>query len=128
MESIIYSPSEIKKGKQKTTYKKIHPGRIRMFGKIIKQGQIVVAYPDEITFNINRHFVVLDDEGNVVVETKQKEVKKDFVIVPRTGMAYTKVETSKGWFDVINIGTGKPLNEKKLRKDQADALVHTLNA
>ncbi len=89
-------------------------------GRIIKPGQVFFAYPQDIP-------EAFRDSVKPVDETKREVFEETGVIEDHSFPKFELKETSKGWFDVVN-SEGKALNEKKLRKEEAEILVKALEA
>jgi len=116
-------------------FKKIGGGSLRLNGKIIKPNEVFTAKKEEIPASLRNVIVPLgttwsniDSDGFQGVnevkkfpEEEKKEIEQavpKYLVVPRGN--------SNSWFDVVNAQTGKPINEKALRKDVAEQLKHDL--
>ena len=128
----------------KLRYRKSTPGSFEMFGMLIKPGQFIQAFPEEIE-PVKQHFNCMDTEEmqalavkrHEEVETKVEEVvdgvKKTRVIrttrpIPNIESLYAVVENDeKTGYNVINVESKKILNEVPLTKEEADLLQNTLN-
>lgn len=98
-------------------WRKIGGGTFRMGkGRIIKPNQVFRARPSEIPEGFRDVVVPIDDVG-----TEEPEV-----VTPQSP-AYEIRQRSVGWYDVINVSTGKVINERALRKSDAEALLASLN-
>jgi len=60
-----------------------------------------------------------------VEATPVKVIKEEIVEQKVEEVQFEKVETSRGWYDVIN-SSGEVISSKKLRKDEADSFITTL--
>lgn len=102
-------------------WKKIGGGSFRMAsGKIIKPGQVFTAREDEIPTAFRNVVVPLD-----VTLVSPVEAEPEVVKVAKAEYTVVSRKSSKSWFDVVN-AEGKVLNEKALKKEQAEELVKTL--
>ena len=116
-------------------FKKIGGGSLRLNGRIIKPNEIFTAKKEEIPTSLRNVIIPLgttwsnlDGDGFQGVnevkkfpEEEKKEIEQavpKYLVVPRGN--------SNSWFDVVNAQTGKPINEKALRKDVAEQLKHDL--
>ncbi len=100
-------------------WKKIGGGTFRLArGKIIKPNQIFSASKDEIPNAFKDSVILLDkniqiDDAKIIKE-ESNDVEK-----------YKLHSKGGGWYDILN-ATGKVINEKNLRKDDAEALLKNL--
>lgn len=116
-------------------FKKIGGGSLRLNGRIIKPNEIFTAKKEEIPASLRNVIIPLgttwsnlDGDGfqgvnevKKLPEEEKKEIEQavpKYLVVPRGN--------SNSWFDVVNAQTGKPINEKALRKDVAEQLKHDL--
>jgi len=116
-------------------FKKIGGGSLRLNGKIIKPNEVFTAKKEEIPASLRNVIIPLgttwsnlDGDGfqgvnevKKLPEEEKKEIEQavpKYLVVPRGN--------SNSWFDVVNAQTGKPINEKALRKDVAEQLKHDL--
>jgi len=104
----------------KIRWKKEGRGVFRLKNHIYRPEEIFWARPDEISPQF-RDLIKPVDPAELPVDGSV-EVKEELVIKP----AYTKVkrETSEFW-DIFD-GEGKQVNEKALRKEQADEYLESL--
>jgi hypothetical protein len=104
---------------EKILWKKVSGGslRIGINGKIIKPNQTFHASVDELpkTAIKNRHVIPVG--GEIPQKTEEP-------VVSATG--YEIKEISPGWFNVFNVVTGKPMQDKKIRKQAAEKLLEDL--
>jgi len=108
---------------------------LRLNGRIIKPNEIFTAKKEEIPASLRNVIIPLgttwsnlDGDGfqgvnkvKKLPEEEKKEIEQavpKYLVVPRGN--------SNSWFDVVNAQTGKPINEKALRKDVAEQLKHDL--
>jgi hypothetical protein len=97
----------------RTRWQKIGGGSFRLAnGKIIKPKQIFFATEAQIP-KAFRFMVIPVDELPVTPEPKKVESK------------YSVVKSSVGWYNVVD-EAGKAINEKALRKTDADTLLESL--
>lgn len=119
----VSSPMKIVGIRPKLRYKKITRGSIELFGRLIKPGQIIWAYPEEISEAYSKDFTILDSKD---IQELAKSENKDIFIDERVYEIAEK--ETHGWYDVVNSSTKKPINEKSLRKVDAELLRDSLNA
>ena len=100
---------------------KLGKGTLTLYdGRIIQGGQRFFAYPEEIS-------PAFRDSVELVSESKEtKEIFQSDGVVKPTEPQFKIKLLSPGWYDVVN-EDGKAINENKLRKPQAEALVEDLN-
>ena len=106
-------------------YKKISGGSFHatIDGKqrIIKSGEIFDARPEEIPEGFRDVVVPLDPDLEEKANGKPAQKK-----APSSLKYYVKKrEKGVGYYDVVD-KTGKPQNEKALRKDKAEELIESL--
>lgn len=102
-------------------FKKIGGGSLRIGKRIIKPNQEFYAYEDEIPPIFLQRLQVLD--GTAIKE----QIKK----IEAKGKAENKYEIQargSGWFDIVNMVSGKKLNERALRVEEAYKLLKELVA
>lgn len=85
--------------------------------KIIKPGQVFTARLDEIPAAF-RDVIKPVDADDVKTITEEKTV-------PAPELEYSVRHKGSAWYDVVN-KDGKVLNDKSLRKEQAEELVESL--
>jgi hypothetical protein len=103
-------------------WKKIGGGSLRLQKRIIKPGQIFEAYEEDIPASFRKLVICLSDDVLAVATAKKlEEAKKPEIL-------YEIKERSKGWFDIVNIETGKKVNERGLRDAEAKDLLKTLKS
>lgn len=98
---------------------------MRLPGRIIKPGQRGWrAWPEEIPEGF-RDLVQPMDGQDVPspATTEQEEVAK----MESTEPTYEKRPKGGGWYDIYRVDTGKKMNEKSVREDEADDLLEQLN-
>lgn len=81
-------------------------------GHKIKAGQTFRAFPEDIPESLRDTCVPLDP----IDETPPKSATK-FEIRHKTA----------GWYNVVEISSGKPINEKSLRQAEAEKLLEDLS-
>lgn len=97
-------------------------GSLRIFGKKIPVNGVFEAYPEQIPAVFKRSVVCLSDEFS---QKLSAEMAPD---VPKKETLYAiRPATAKGWYNVVNVVTQKPLNEKTLKLADAEKLLGTLN-
>lgn len=108
-------PAGVKPG-DKIRWRKTGGGTFRMAnGKIIKPNQVFEATVGEIPQAFRDVIIPLGD-------LPQDDSP------PLASVTTYKVEVKTGgWFNVINAETGKPMNEKGLRKEEAEKLLAELS-
>lgn len=116
-------------------FRKIGGGSLRFNGKLIKPNQIFEAKKEDIPVSLRDIVIPIgrtwselegtdDNKGDVVKKLPEEEKKEieqavtKYLVVPHGN--------SNSWFDVVNAQTGKPINEKALRKEVAEQLKHDL--
>jgi len=125
-------------------FKKTGGGSLRWNGRIIKPNEIFMARPEEVPFGFRNVVVPLDPipedspiipgdnfklaetpakVGDVGKKTDEPEKpdslpEGDYIVAPKG---------AGGWYDVINIATGKAINTKALREGEAGELLKELN-
>jgi len=106
--------AEVKNTDGAIRWKKLGGGSLRLGNHIIKPGQIFTARKDTIPEKFLNSLQALDP-------IPESEMDKNEPVSSN----YTLKERGNNWYDVVN-ADGKPLNEKALRKDQADELLKSL--
>jgi ribosomal protein L17 len=97
-------------------------GKLRIFKTNFKAGDTFLAYPEEIPEGFKKDVVCVSDPE------LQKEVAAALLHIAGKETLYEiKVSKSAGWFNVINVGTGKQINEKALKAEDAAKLCKSLN-
>ena len=97
-------------------------GKLRIFKTNFKAGDTFLAYPEEIPEGFKKDVVCVSDPE------LQKEVAAALLHISGKETLYEiKVSKSAGWFNVINVGTGKQINEKALKAEDAAKLCKSLN-
>ena len=117
-------------GDNEITWRKIGRGSLRFKGRIIKPGENFKARPSELSDSIRRFLMPLGEvveKASKAQEPDKKAELTEFIKVPRG--------KSKLWYDVVNTKVvteefpkGKPMNEKALTKDKAEAFIASLTA
>lgn len=102
---------------------KLKTGKLRIFKTNFKAGDTFLAYPEEIPEGFKKDVVCVSDPE------LQKEVAAALLhITGKEALYELKVSKSAGWFNVVNVGTGKQINEKALKAEDAAKLCKSLNA
>lgn len=131
---------------EKVKYKKIGGGSLRINGQIIKPNQTFYAYPHQLSAweNVvdclepdklpeNEHY---EDVTRFKLEPKenQREYKDDEKIadkdeaMEKSDDEFDIKDRGRGWYDVVNVQSGKAINENALRIQEAKDLKATLEA
>ncbi|MHC4123660.1 MAG: hypothetical protein ACYSSI_08825 [Planctomycetota bacterium] len=104
---------------EKIWWKKLGGGSLRLGnGKIIKPNETFRATVEELPK------LAVKSKRVVPVSGKLPEKKEDPV---KSATGYALKEKGVGWFDIINMQTEKPFNEKSLRKTEAAKLLAELS-
>jgi ATP-dependent RNA circularization protein (DNA/RNA ligase family) len=98
--------------KDKIKWRKI-AGTININGKDYKTGQVFWAYEDEVPESFRDTCIPLEE-----LPSKKPYVSKTKFEVQSVGY---------GWYDVVNKETGKKINDKRLRENQAKQLIEELH-
>jgi hypothetical protein len=115
----VVEPEPIKK----LRWKKIGGGSLRLFHKIIKPNEIFYAHESEIPKSFMDTIICMED-----VEVREIAKRKEEAIPPKTPEKLYEVKLkSVGWYNVIQIASGKPINPEALRKTEAETLCSSLN-
>ena len=95
-------------------------------GRIIKRNQSFKAQPTEIPKAFLDTIICLD-EAKVQEEAKeeQKRVEKE-LSTPKKLYELQKDEESNKW-NVVNIDSGKPLNDEPMTKKKAEELLNSID-
>lgn len=124
-------------------WKKIGGGTFRMKdGRIIKPNQVFEAYESDIPEVFRRWVIPLDPfpkekvkvENNFEikpaesknVKEKDENTEKELDIKEDEELEVEMVHRGGGWYDVVNKKSGKKINEKPLKKTDAEILLETL--
>jgi len=115
--------TEIKKPK----WKKVGGGSLRLGNnRIIKPGQIFEALPEELPKSFRKFVIPMSGDANFKeVEAKESVIIPGVVpkyVVKKKEFTMEQKGKSKLWFNVLD-GDGKVVNEKSLKKEDAQALV-----
>jgi hypothetical protein len=111
----------------KPKWRKIGGGSLRIGNRIIKPGQTFEANSEEISPAFRN--MVIPVSGDAVFKSVVKEFPKEDVPVKdviKTEFEMVPHGKSLFLFDVVNKETGKPVNEKSLKKDVAETLLADL--
>lgn len=96
-------------------WKKVGAGSFRMPDRIIKPNEVFMAYEHEIPKAFRDIVICLSELDIEVATTEAKFIAAKYEVVIH----------SPGWYNVVN-EEGKPINEKLLRKKEAEQLKKTL--
>lgn len=89
----------------------VRSGRVYYKNKPYKPGEIIKAPPGMFTD----------------FEVECLDAPPPFAETPKDPEAEFKIQlTSHGWYNVIDVSTGEPINDKALRKDEAEELLGSL--
>ena len=105
----------------KLRYQKLGSGSIPLFNSLIKPNQVISAYPEDIPVGYKDVLVCIDN-----VEMQEWAKKENEKALEKESL-YELVEKTHGWWDVVNSETKKTINEKSLRKVDAETLMDSLN-
>ena len=105
----------------KLRYQKLGAGSIPLFNSLIKPNQVISAYPEDIPARYKDILVCIDstEMQEWAKKESEKALEKEFL--------YELVEKTHGWWEVVNRETKKAINEKSLRKADAETLRDSLN-
>lgn len=101
--------------KNKQKWRKIGGGVLRIGARTIRSGDVFFADASEIPQSFHNMLVELSPAPMVEKEEPEPALP-----------AYEVCRVGAGWFDVVNVSTGKPINAKRLRAEAAEALLKTL--
>jgi hypothetical protein len=87
-------------------------------GSIKTPGKVFKEYPSRIPKGFRDVIICLDGSPEEAISPLPEKTTKS---------GYELVVKSVGWYDVINIASGKIENEKGLRKADAEALIKSLS-
>jgi hypothetical protein len=107
----------------KLRFRKSADGSIHLFNSIIKPNQVISCYPEDIPEQYKSVLVCIDS-----VEMQEWAKKENDLAVERENLYGIVERDGKGWYDVVNKETEKTLNEKRLRKADAEKLCDSLNS
>jgi hypothetical protein len=105
-------------GEKLVKWRKIGKGFFRMSNRIIKENQIFEAYPSEIPKAFRDSIIPLEKQSN-------NKVPNPVAPVPVLKTKYSPKHVSGGWYDIVD-DNGKVINEKKMRKEEAQELIKEL--
>ena len=103
------------------SWRKVGGGSFYLKGRIIKPNQVFTAELSEIPEGFRD--VVIPTDGKPVKIGK----KEDTPDVPVTELVFTIRDRGGNWYDVLDVND-KKMNEKSLRKVQAESLIKELTA
>lgn len=100
-------------------WKKVGGGSLRFRGRDIQHGEVFTAAPEELPRTFLRRLEALDP----IPEPKGAE------LIPTALSPSFDIEfAGGGWYNVVASASGKPINEKKLRKADAKNLLEQLTS
>lgn len=103
---------------KKPRWKKVGGGSMRLArGKIVKPNEVFSAYESELPKGCGHLLMAVDGQ------TQEEEEPTPASATP----SFEPRSKGGGWYDVVNIVSGKPVNEKSLRAEQANELVKELS-
>lgn len=105
----------------KLHYIKLGDDCLEIWDALIKPGQEVFVYPEDIPEEYKGYFECLDSLE--LQETAKLENEK----YATKEVIYGIEEVKEGGYNIINIATKKPLNEKLLTKKEAEKLRDSVN-
>lgn len=109
-----------KKDDGKVAFIKKGKGMLRLAdGRVVKSGEVFRAYPENIPHAF-RDTIVLHE-----VDEKKQEVFKEHGVVESDEPSFEIKQVAAGWFDIVD-KQDKPINEKKMRKDEAEDMLKDL--
>jgi len=101
------------------SWRKVGGGSFYLKGRIIKPNQVFTAELAEIPEGFRD--VVIPVDGKPVTLDKVEDIPD----VPVTELVFTIRDKGGNWYEVLD-SNGKVMNEKSLRKAQADELIKEL--
>jgi hypothetical protein len=107
----------------KLRYQKQGLGSLYLFDSIIKPYQTISCYPEDIPAQYKDVLVCIDTP-----EMQTWATKESGDIAMKEVLYETQERETKGWYDVVNTDSGKAINEKRLRKADAETLRDSLNS
>lgn len=134
----IISPAGFIGIRPKLRYRNTRKNSFELFGRLVKPGQIIVAYPEEIPSTYLAYLEVLDSpQIQVVAEQALPEVKRTIKKAAREEIPVISTEKEAIYdivmadeenetFNVVNSITGKTLNDSELTLPEAEKLVTAL--
>jgi hypothetical protein len=119
MARTIKSKEEPKPGTLR--YRKVGKGLMHFQHRILREGMVIQCRPEDIPNAFRKFFTCLDPEEEIrVKEQGRKEVEKLVQYEIRKA-------TANGWFNVVNVETGKKINGVSLRRAQAEEMMSAVN-
>jgi len=112
----------IKRKDGQNKFRKTGKGTLRLSsGKVVKGGEVFYAYPEEIPEAFRDTIELLDTKQEAT-----KETFKDHGVVEDESPKYSLDMVGPGWFNIVD-KHGKVVNEKKMRKQEAEEQLKALN-
>ncbi len=108
-------------------YRKIGGGSLRLCSpdgkseKIIKPNEVFAAYPADIPPAFMKFLVKID--GGDVENNEVEQYEPEEVRIP----LFEIIKKPYGWCDIINTQTGKKVNERALKMDEAKEVLRQLS-
>jgi hypothetical protein len=100
--------------------KRPNSGSMWLGKRIIKPGEIFLAFRHQIPVAFMDSIICLEEE-----KLAEEKAADNGVIEPR--ILFELHHRGGGFYDVVNIETREPMNDKALRKEEADELLNALN-
>lgn len=107
----------------KLRYQKQGKGSFELFNALIKPGQIISLYPEDVPVEYKDVLLCIDSP-----EMQEWAKQENEAALTKENVYALKENETAGWWDVVNVETEKSINEKRLRKQDAETLLATLNA
>lgn len=102
-------------------WKKIGKGSLRFRDQTIRTGQVFEAEEEEIP-RLFLHMLQKVRHTPIMKRTVVAKVEEEAATVPK----YEVQMSLPGWYDIVNVVTGKAMNAKRLRQKDAVALLQEL--
>lgn len=110
-------------------YRKIGGGSLRWNNRVIKPNQVFSAIPEELPTAFRSHLVAVDPEPEEEVITPEQTLAIEEATEPASSdseRGYRMLHKRSGWYDIVNTVSGKKINEKSLRKSDAEEMLKEL--
>ena len=108
------------------TFKKLGGGALYLKNRIIKPGQVFQATWEEIPSSFQSSLMVME---GIIPKEKPKEVaNKEVVEIPTAKFEKQVIDETEEipQFNVVNVSSGKAINESPLTEEEADILLKAL--
>ena len=106
----------------KLRYRKCTKGSLHLWNALIKPGQVVLVYPEDIPAENTKDFECLESPE---MQEWASEANEEYDVPEE--LFQVEEKDTHGRFDVVNSITGKAINTKSLRKSEAEELRDSLN-